>query len=664
MDVSIVAAIGSFIVSERVIKAKATVLVGALCIVCYDLFIHTNDPISLRVYRGPALIAISMVMSAFCLRTWRRNGIACDELIFLPGSLHAEKSENTNNERSLPLNLRLIDQELNNTASIGSGCGSDTSSSFISPAAPVVDLSSVDSHDEEYCGPESEMVPLKKNSGVEDCVSNNGAVEEPPRHRPWLFLGKSVCRARGSASRSASPKRKSQKDSRGGSPRRPESKGLARFFSSQETNEYAPSGPIVASAGVDLCLPVLTNFHLFMMATHSHDPKEDDVIDLISYDDMFERDFPKFEESEMSIPPQVLPLIFLSILMIRSAFPRKARKRFWGTIHSAIFSPFLGVSFRDEFIGEVATSFVRPSQDIFFALFYYCAAVYGIVTGRLELEDTGSTLTHNMILHNVVLPLCAVLPLFCRFLQTLRQAYDDQRRWPHLGNAFKYLTASLVVFYAMTHNEEHRSTWWILCFAGCNVYQIWWDLVMDWELFELKYNSGSESCSMFGLLPFQCRMREERLYKSSGFYWKVALFNICCRFTWMLSFIPAYHLNLEGDIENTLSMDVKSIVGMLLSVTELLRRCCWGLLRLELETLKMTDQKYAADRVSSARIQYKWFAPKEIPSNATITATTVAMKKAAYRILVKRLFILELTCWVAVYIALGLWIAGLPNIMI
>ena len=100
-----------------------------------------------------------MVMSAFCLRTWRRNGIACDELIFLPGSLHAEKSENTNNERSLPLNLRLIDQELNNTASIGSGCGSDTSSSFISPAAPVVDLSSVDSHDEEYCGPESEMVP-------------------------------------------------------------------------------------------------------------------------------------------------------------------------------------------------------------------------------------------------------------------------------------------------------------------------------------------------------------------------------------------------------------------------------------------------------------------------------------------------------------------------
>ena len=52
MDVSIVAAVGSFIVSERVIKAKATILCGLLGMVIYDLFIHSNDPVSLRVYRG------------------------------------------------------------------------------------------------------------------------------------------------------------------------------------------------------------------------------------------------------------------------------------------------------------------------------------------------------------------------------------------------------------------------------------------------------------------------------------------------------------------------------------------------------------------------------------------------------------------------------------
>lgn len=52
MDVSIVAAIGSFVVSERVIKAKVAVLFVLLCTVTYDLFIHSNDPVSLRVYRG------------------------------------------------------------------------------------------------------------------------------------------------------------------------------------------------------------------------------------------------------------------------------------------------------------------------------------------------------------------------------------------------------------------------------------------------------------------------------------------------------------------------------------------------------------------------------------------------------------------------------------
>lgn len=30
-------------------------------------------------------------MAAFSLRTWRRNGVACDELIFLPGTQHGHE---------------------------------------------------------------------------------------------------------------------------------------------------------------------------------------------------------------------------------------------------------------------------------------------------------------------------------------------------------------------------------------------------------------------------------------------------------------------------------------------------------------------------------------------------------------------------------------------
>ena len=52
MDVSVVAALGSFVMSERVLKPKATVLVILGCLLAYDLKTKTHDISSLRVYRG------------------------------------------------------------------------------------------------------------------------------------------------------------------------------------------------------------------------------------------------------------------------------------------------------------------------------------------------------------------------------------------------------------------------------------------------------------------------------------------------------------------------------------------------------------------------------------------------------------------------------------
>lgn len=67
MDIAaIVASVGSFVVSERVIKAKATVLFGLFCLACYDLSIHSNDPVTLRVYRGASCM-IQSVISNFCV---------------------------------------------------------------------------------------------------------------------------------------------------------------------------------------------------------------------------------------------------------------------------------------------------------------------------------------------------------------------------------------------------------------------------------------------------------------------------------------------------------------------------------------------------------------------------------------------------------------------
>ena len=414
-------------------------------------------------------------------------------------------------------------------------------------------------------------------------------------------------------------------------------KGFLKLFESlsRETNEYAPSGPIVASAGLDLCMPVLLNFHMFMILTHTDGA------------------------ADMQIPPQVLPLIFLSILMIRSFIPFKSRKRFWKTVHSAVSAPFYTVIFRDEIIGEVATSAVRPFQDIFFALFYYFASMYDICTGSPELEHTGTRLETNIVLHNIVLPTCAVLPLVSRYLQTLRQAYDEQRRWPHLGNSFKYATAIIVIFYGMTHSEEERSKYWKYCALACLLYQIWWDIVIDWEVLRIIPREEVSSCSCTRI-PFisRIKLRSQTLFKNERTYWRIIIFNTLFRFTWMLCFIPAYHLDWDGKIKNTLTVELSTVVSFTVGLLELLRRCFWVLLRLELETIKLTSEKYNGNTYAapSSKVKYRCCAPKE---NSETPSQRNAMKWAQYRILVKRLFCLELFVYFAGTAALGIVVATL-----
>lgn len=52
MDVSVVLSVGSFFMSERVLKPKATLLSILGCILIYDLTTKTHDVASLRAYRG------------------------------------------------------------------------------------------------------------------------------------------------------------------------------------------------------------------------------------------------------------------------------------------------------------------------------------------------------------------------------------------------------------------------------------------------------------------------------------------------------------------------------------------------------------------------------------------------------------------------------------
>jgi len=405
MDVaSVVAAVGSFVVSEKVIKAKATVVVCVLGVVAYDLTLLSTDPVSLRVYRGPAILGLAFICIAYSLRTWRRNNCACDELLFLPDTMYYKIAYRpTEGVRNVPLNLRtnlenssllsdkngrsddlLVEEE----SSFSSASESETEMipTSIDPTLHVSSSVLTNSHPDHTNNEERPRVKAficqRKKSLSLDQISNSTDITLTGSHDK---LNDSDLHQQGNQ-QSQSQTSSSQY------------RGFMRLFftnSALETNEYSPSGPTVASAGLDLLLPVLMNFHLFMMASRSGRKTESSSATSSSYNikisssTLGNNDIGVVSSTESlhilnessssisnnilngtsendfnlsnvpSIPPQVLPIIFLSILLIRSIFPRKGRTRFWKAIFSSMRAPFQSINFRDAFLAEVLTSMTR-----------------------------------------------------------------------------------------------------------------------------------------------------------------------------------------------------------------------------------------------------------------------------------------------------------------
>ncbi len=246
-------------------------------------------------------------------------------------------------------------------------------------------------------------------------------------------------------------------------------------------------------------------------------------------------------------------------------------------------------------MADCVTSLVRPLGDLIFAFSYYFIAIFGFF-GKYNLNEAGSVVSKAALLHGIVLPVLSILPIFVAFLQTLRQAYDSGKRWPYLGNSFKYLTAGLVILYGMTHTAGARSTWWTWAFILATIYQFIWDVCFDWELLVFVPRESIGKRTSLVPLPFrrlggQIKLRPRRLFDDDSLYWKALLVNAGLRFCWMTGFIPAYRVSiLDGSTQVTFVNLVNGWSFVLMAVAEILRRTIWGILRVELETIKLASE--------------------------------------------------------------------------
>mmetsp|Transcript_55190 Transcript_55190/g.134115 ORF Transcript_55190/g.134115 Transcript_55190/m.134115 type:complete len:769 (+) Transcript_55190:251-2557(+) len=767
MDLSIIGAVGSFAMSERVLKPKASALFVLGCVLAYDLTTKTHDISSLRIYRGPALLAFSLMMAAYSLRTWRRNGIACDELIFLPGTHHGIEHG---------IDGPLIEQPITSGESSSSPPPSGNGSEEMVPIATSMDSTSTSNADsnpplsepdmaagggsrqksgasttvavgstsgalrQRTRSEDVEMMSLDKNSNgggrnhsslnddmairsstsadEDDAAVQKESLLDDQSQESWdMEEDEDDDRENGGltcgAAQTLSHRNTGAANAEGGEQHQqisaqnmggrveqfrenhPRLARLGTFFffraaapATQQDAAYAPSGPAVFGAGLDLSMPVLFNFHLFIEAwNHMSAPDGSEA------------------------PAKILPLIFLSVLIVRTIVPPSRRLRWWGTLKFTFTAPFHQVCVRDEFVGDCLTSWVRPSQDLFFALSYYMTVIYGTVTGKYGLTDSGEILAESWLLHNVLMPAFAILPLWLKYLQTLRQAYDANARWPHLFNSLKYLSASLVIIYGITHPEQRRTTVWLTCFVLTLLYQIFWDTIMDWQLFEIQrdiqlvdsssdHDSWCAQVSSFRpesriLLNIQMyivqplsdlyqriraqipslrhiQLRQQRLYKTEAFYWKIFAFNTLTRFTWMCCFIPAYHITESRAVLYSTS-DVNSYWGVLLPASEIFRRVLWGFLYMEKETLKMmeSDAKYQhigngdLDDDDNDDMNSKFGQDRPRPGllptwlgnqqQAHLAAATTRARQ--HEQLMKQLWHIELAVWAGAFVVLGGWAA-------
>ena len=307
-----------------------------------------------------------------------------------------------------------------------------------------------------------------------------------------------------------------------------------------------------------------------------------------------------FMQTVATIMAPLFPLVLLIFMIIISMYPWTKRKSTWTIMCLTVGAPFHEVTFRDGFVGDVLTSTVRPLQDLVTIVFNLPgrAAWRGILTS----QDIATT--SSWALHTIVLPGCTLSPLWWRFLQNLRQCYDAKCRWPYLGNATKYLLAAEVSTFAMFDPSIRQHPVWIICFLVTTLYQIWWDVFMDWGLLELNTNYGynNNTCysnnneskyyhQLFWWWPYTLRPR--RLYAQIWIYYVIFGLNFCLRFVSMITLIPQVYLSrTTGLIVNTYTNpNFQLFAGSLAASAEIFRRTIWSLLRLEWEVIKATLER-------------------------------------------------------------------------
>lgn len=344
-----------------------------------------------------------------------------------------------------------------------------------------------------------------------------------------------------------------------------------------------PSAAQITNAALDSLLLILTSLFLFTLSSAEGGRYVDGMAQVHTF------------RFIALVAAPVFPLLLFLGGCLSVVIPWGRRKSQWLILSYTMGAPFYHVTFRDGFIGDILTSSVRPLQDVAFTVFYIFSGLQGWWQQSYDLDAADLALESSWMLHTMILPMCMVSPLWCRFLQNLRQSFEYKSRWPYLGNALKYFVAAEVAVFGLFMQSRKQSFLWLAAFVVATLYQIWWDIFMDWALLEVV--SWKEvDVNLWGVytsvsIPSGLRLRKTRIYTVSWMYWGILGVNVVLRFCWTLSFLPPHYLNRAGVLSETFEGDLSAILNPTIALAEIVRRILWGWLRVEWEAIKVARKE-------------------------------------------------------------------------
>ena len=155
------------------------------------------------------------------------------------------------------------------------------------------------------------------------------------------------------------------------------------------------------------------------------------------------------------------------------------------------------------------------------------------------------------------------------FVNAFVNVMIQKRGGPTLAMQPKQIGAQVAML-GVFDSGKTGSVIWILAFVCATMYQLWWGVFLEWELFEWITGNGTLGGSF--------HLRKQRLYQRKSLYIFIFVVNTILRFVWAMLVMPTRYLSPSGTLLNTFLADFPTLIAPVLECAEIFRRSLWVLM--------------------------------------------------------------------------------------